>query len=238
MAVFVLIHGGCHGGWCWERVVPLLQAQGHTVLAPDLPGAGQDHARLRDVSLADRAQFVANLINQQSEPVILAGHSMGGLCISSAAELAPENIRALVYLAALLVKDGASMWESVSRVAAPMPELILSEDGKVNRISENSVREFFYNTTPKEWQDHVLPQLREESMAIGATPVHVTAERFGQVPRYYIETRYDRALVPQVQKLFREDWPCRQVFEMATDHSPFYSAPEELAKILEEIAEE
>lgn len=236
MSIFILIHGGCHGGWCWERVVPLLQARGHTVFAPDLPGAGQDKARLRDVTLADRARFVADLVARQPEPVILVGHSMGGAVLSMAAELVPGHIARLVYLAALLLQDGASMWETVQRAPGEMPELIASEDGKGNHIGARSVADLFYNTTERQWLEHVLPQLGEESLAVAAAPVRVTAERFGKVPRTYIETRFDGALTPALQRLMREDWPCEKVYEIATDHSPFYSAPEDLAKIFEEIA--
>jgi len=73
-------------------------------------------------------------------------------------------------------------------------------------------------------------------MAVAATPVRVTAERFGRVPRTYIETRFDRALTPALQRLMRADWPCQERHEIATDHSPFYSAPEDLVEIFEDIA--
>jgi pimeloyl-ACP methyl ester carboxylesterase len=52
MATFVLVHGAWHGGWCWHKIVPLLEAKGHRVLAPDLPGLGEDHTPLADLSLA------------------------------------------------------------------------------------------------------------------------------------------------------------------------------------------
>ena len=52
MATFVLIHGACHGGWCWEKVVPLLEARGHTAYAPDLPGLGKDLTPPATVTLA------------------------------------------------------------------------------------------------------------------------------------------------------------------------------------------
>jgi len=238
MASFVLVHGGCHGGWCWEQVVPLLEAQGHHVLTPDLPGAGKDTTPIRDVTLADRVTFISDLIMRQSEQVILVGHSMGGTVISGVAEMLSHRIAAVVYLAAFMLKNGESMWESAVRVAAPTPELITADDGKVNLISAPSIREFFYNTTPPSVVDNILPRLTEESILIGATPVHVTAGGFGQVPRYYIETGDDRAIVPELQRLMQQDWPCRKVFEIDTDHSPFYSAPETLAAYFQAIAED
>jgi pimeloyl-ACP methyl ester carboxylesterase len=236
MAIFVLIHGGAHGGWCWERMVPLLEGQGHTVLAPDLPGAGQNKTPLRDVTLLDRANFVADLITTQAAPVILVGHSMGGPVISTAAELVPDRVAALVYLTAFLLKDGETLWESTTRIPGPAPELVISEDGRVNHIPPHVAKPMFYNTSPTEWVDRALPRLREESMTIPATPLHVTPERFGRVPRYYIETLRDQAISPALQRLMQADMPCAKVYGMDTDHSPFYSDPEKLSEILGEVA--
>jgi pimeloyl-ACP methyl ester carboxylesterase len=95
VATFVLIHGG----WSWDSIVPLLEKRGHTVLAPDLPGMGDDKTPLQEVSLESWASFVAELIRRQSEPVILVGRSRGGIVISRTAEYIPERIRALVYVA-------------------------------------------------------------------------------------------------------------------------------------------
>ncbi len=43
MSTYVLIHGAWHGGWCWNKVVPLLEQAGHKVIAPDLPSHGKDN---------------------------------------------------------------------------------------------------------------------------------------------------------------------------------------------------
>jgi len=64
MTTFILIHGAWHGGWCWERIVPLLEQQGHRVLAPDLPGMGNDSTPLATITLDYWAQFVADLVRQ------------------------------------------------------------------------------------------------------------------------------------------------------------------------------
>lgn len=78
MSTFVLIHGAAHGGWCWYKVVPLLEKQGHTVLAPDLPSHGRDKTPLAAVTLQLYVDSVCKLLDEQQEPVILVGHSMGG----------------------------------------------------------------------------------------------------------------------------------------------------------------
>jgi pimeloyl-ACP methyl ester carboxylesterase len=236
MASFILVHGGCHGGWCWERAVPLLASRGHTVLAPDLPGAAANQHSLRDVTLADRTRFVTGLIAAQSEPVILVGHSMGGAVVSCAAEAIPDRIGAVVFLAAFLLKDGENMWQAAGRIPRQPPELIISEDGKTNRLGDASLKDMFYNTTPSEWLDRALQKVTDESLTVAASPVHVTQERFGRVPRYYIETLRDEAIEPALQRLMQLDWPCRKVLQLDCDHSAFYSMPGELAGHLDRIA--
>src|SRR5579864_1849577 len=115
MMIFVLVHGAWHGAWCWERVVPQLETRGGRVIAPDLPGMGKDKTPLSKISLALWADFVADVITNQSEPVVLVGHSRGGIVISEAAERVPERIAMLVYLAAFLVPHGTSMWAMMQR---------------------------------------------------------------------------------------------------------------------------
>jgi len=94
MPRFVLIHGAWHGGWCWERVVPLLRAADHEVLASDLPGMGTDRTPFAADVLGQWADFVAALVHEAAEPAVLVGHSRGGLVISEGAERAPDQIRA------------------------------------------------------------------------------------------------------------------------------------------------
>src|SRR4051794_14665010 len=103
MAGFVLIHGRWHGGWCFRAGAARLRAAGHTVVAPDLPGMGGDEAALAAVSLRGWAKFAAQHCRSmkrevEGAPVVLAGHSRGGLVVSQAGELAPEAVDALVYV--------------------------------------------------------------------------------------------------------------------------------------------
>jgi len=86
MGIFVFIHGSGHGGWCWEKVSPLLRQAGHEVVTPDLPGSGNDHTPLRQVSLQSYVNWVGKTLDAQHQPVILVGHSLGGLTITQTAE--------------------------------------------------------------------------------------------------------------------------------------------------------
>jgi pimeloyl-ACP methyl ester carboxylesterase len=101
MGTFILVHGSWHGAWCWERVVPRLQTAGHTVIAVDLPGYGEDHTPVADITLQAYADKVLAAVDAADEPVVLVGWSMGGIVISTVAEQRHERIAHLVYLAAL-----------------------------------------------------------------------------------------------------------------------------------------
>src|SRR5919201_534684 len=103
MSTFVLVHGAWHGGWVWDRVAQQLQESGHKVLAPDLPAHGSDRTPAGQITLRHYVDHVVSCIDSCAEPVVLAGHSMGGIVISSAAERRPESIRALVYVCAFLL---------------------------------------------------------------------------------------------------------------------------------------
>ena len=112
MARFVLVAGAWHGAWCWELVVPMLEAMGHRAQPAELPGMGSDKTPLARLSLELWAQAVADVIDSDPEPVILVGHSRGGVVISQAAELASDRIRLNVYLTAIMMKDGESGLDS------------------------------------------------------------------------------------------------------------------------------
>jgi pimeloyl-ACP methyl ester carboxylesterase len=82
MSTFGLVHGGWNGGWCWEKVVPLLEEAGHEVEAQDLPGLGEDRTPIPEVSLQGYADRISQVLDAQPEPVVLVGHSSGGMIIS------------------------------------------------------------------------------------------------------------------------------------------------------------
>lgn len=95
MSTFVLIHGGWHGAWCWDRVAPLLEQGGHEVVSFDLPGHGEDRTPSVEVTLEGYTDRVVEALDALSEPVVLVGHSLGGTAISQAAERRPEKIEKL-----------------------------------------------------------------------------------------------------------------------------------------------
>ena len=110
---YVLVHGGGHGGWCWERVATPLRAQGHRVYTPTLTGLGErSHLLSPDINLDTHITDVVNGLRWENlTGVILVGHSYGGMVITGVADRAPDRVGQLVYLDAAHPKNGQSLAE-------------------------------------------------------------------------------------------------------------------------------
>ena len=108
MVNYILVHGGWHGAWCWDKVVPLLQAAGQMAYAPTLTGLGEKTALLTpEVGLDTHIQDVVDLIKTKNlQQVILVGHSYSGMVITGVAYRIPDRIAQLVYLDAATPRDG------------------------------------------------------------------------------------------------------------------------------------
>jgi len=236
VANFILVHGAMHGGWCWERIVPLLEGEGHSVVAPDLPGLGQDRTPAAQVTLPGWGRFVADLLERGPGRTILVGHSLGGIAISQAAEYAPDRIGALAYLSAVLPRDGTSAVETTRGGDEARPRMLPSPDGEYITLDPAETRTFLYGETSDEWFAHALSRMTPQPLNVLQTPLRLSGEHFGSVPRAYIECLRDRVLPLHLQRSMQASSPCRPVFQIDTDHSPFYSAPEALAAHLLTIA--
>jgi pimeloyl-ACP methyl ester carboxylesterase len=118
MATYVLVHGGAHGGWCYQKVARRLRVAGHEVHAPTLTGLGErSHLVSRDVDLDLHIRDVVQVLQYEDlHDVILVGHSYGGMVITGVADRAADRIARLVYLDAANAVNGQSLVD----VAGPL----------------------------------------------------------------------------------------------------------------------
>jgi pimeloyl-ACP methyl ester carboxylesterase len=234
MITLILVHGACHGGWCWERVMPLLEAEGVRVVAPDLP---EWQPGARD-PIGFWGEFVADLARAQApeDRVILCGHSRGGVVISAAAEAAPEAVSGLIYLAASLLPRGQTLtgtWRAYTDLAA---EWVAPEPDEASfRIAPGCYQRMFCPDSDTATAAQAEARLRTEPFAAFATPMRITPERFGSVPRAYVETSRDMVIPLDFQRRMEAALPCDPVVTLDADHSPFLAMPERLAEVLIEI---
>lgn len=236
MARFVLVHGSFHGPWCWERFAPLLEAAGHQVTTVALPTAPEE------ADLAGYAASVTGVIDSLAEPVILVGHSMGGIVSAQVSELRPEPLLAVVYVNGLLLRDGESLASFLADNAhLDVDDLVLknmqvSEDGASARFTAGKAPEVFYGSCASEVAEWASTRLGEQRTKVYGDPLRLTPERFGRVRRFYVRGLRDMAVSLAYQDVMLSNTPCEATFDIDGDHSPFLSAPAELAAALTTVA--
>ncbi len=231
MSTFVLVHGAWGGAWCWFKVIPLLQESGHQVIALDLPSHGVDKRATASASLEAYAERVGEVLDACKEPVVLVGHSMGGIVISRAAELRPAKVAKLVYVTAFLLHDGQTLMEMLQADAQGqvLPSVVFSEDQGSATLKEEALRPVFgADCTDADLalaRTLVVPQ----AVAPFTTPVRTSAGNWGKIPRVYVECVNDNAISIALQRAMYAALPCQRVVTMETSHMPMLAAPEALA---------
>jgi pimeloyl-ACP methyl ester carboxylesterase len=236
MSTYILIHGAQHGAWCWRKVTPLLEVKGHTVISPDLPSHGDDQTLPSTVTLPTYTDQICALLNSQKDPVVLLGHSAAGVAITQAAEYCPNQIQALIYLSAFLPRNGESLTALATLdVESLLRTNIVSVAKGVHTVRHEVFHEAFYANCSQEDEAFARLRLKPQAIAPLQTPVVTSAERWGRIPRYYIECTRDRAITLSLQRQMQMHSPCQQTFTINTDHSPFFSTPGELVEILVRI---
>lgn len=242
MSTFVLVHGSWHGAWCWDKITPLLQNAGHRVIAIDLPGHGLDTTPVQEVAFKDYTDRLCSILDNESEKVILVGHSSGGHAISQTAEYRPEKIQTLVYLCAYLPKNDQTVLqiaqsEQRDTTSDTPSAVVLSDDQTYMSLNGDLVKASFYDDCSDEDVLFAKERICPDPMGPFITPVHLTDDNFGSIPRVYIETLKDKAISIGLQRQMYTQSPCKEVITMDTAHSPFFSQPEVLTSHLNHIAQ-
>ena len=240
MKTFILIHGSWHSAWNWHKVRPLLERSGHRVLPIDLPGMGRDKTPIQEVTMEMVVERICTIIDSIEEKVILVGHSKNGIMISQAAERRPDKVEKLVYLAAYLIPNGKTQREySILDLDGVLkPYVIKDEETKSTTLNPAIYKEGLYHDCDDDIIELAKVLLGAEPVVTGITPLQLSDNRFGRVPRYYIECTEDRAVTPFIQQKMYNETPCKKIYKLPTSHSPFFSRPAELVEILKAISKD
>jgi pimeloyl-ACP methyl ester carboxylesterase len=242
MARFVLVHGAFGGAWCWEPVIAPLEAAGHIVDALDLPGSGNDETPVADVSLDAYAGRVCATLAARPEPAVLVGYSMGGVVITQAAQECAERIASLVFVCAFMPSNGQSLLDMTRLPEAAgdqiQENLTIEGDPPVAVLSAEATARVIYNDCTSEQAAWAVSKRRAQPVAPYTTPVQIDDAKLAAIPRYYVLTARDQALMQPLQRRMIREHPCERVFELDADHAPFLSATDELVAALLEVAAE
>jgi pimeloyl-ACP methyl ester carboxylesterase len=238
MKTFILIHGSWHSAWNWHKVIPILESEGHKVIAIDLPGMGRDKTPIEEVKMKRTVGKICKLIDSIEGKAILVGHSKNGIMISQAAEFRPEKVEKLIYLAAYLIPNGKTQKSySMLDIEGVLKPFIKVNDGNYASVLQDEIyKEGLYHDCEDIITELAKLLLSEEPIESGMFTLQLTEENFGNIPRYYIECTEDRAVTPFIQRKMYTEMPCKKVYSIATSHSPFFSQPVALSNIFCEIA--
>lgn len=222
MPPILLIHGSCHGAWCWRDTLPHLP----NASAIDLPGHGQDRTPLDQITLDLYVEAILDLI---TTPVVLVGHSMAGYPITAAALRAPEKIARLVYVCAYVPQAGQSLADM--RRSGPCQPLLEAIETSADRLSfsfrPELVAEKLYHDCPTSAVDFALAHLGPQAIKPQSTPMPAGTVT---VPRRYVLCQDDRAIPPEYQTTMCQSFV--DIRHLNSSHSPFFSAPLALAKAI------
>jgi len=234
----VLVHGAFENAQVWGHVTAKLEADGYKVVAVDLPGRPGAPAAPDKVSLDLYRDTVVTALDKLHRPAVVVGHSFGGIVIAAAAEQAPKKIKTLVFVAAYLPHDGDSLVSMAQQDADAKigPHLQIDKEKGIASIEYSARADLFANGGPEGLRKAIPDLILDEPLAPLATPVHVSAARFGKVDKVYIHTAMDQVISPSFQAKMVASTPVRSEYTLQTGHTPFLTDPDGLANAIEAAA--
>jgi pimeloyl-ACP methyl ester carboxylesterase len=241
MATFVLVHGACHGGWCWRKLIPLLRGAGHEVYTPTLTGLGERaHLGNPEVGLATHVQDIVKMLEYEDlTDVVLVGHSYAGMVITGVAHAVPGRLAHLVYLDAFVPEDGQSMLDlGPPERREAMPRRVREEgDGwllpsLVPVPWEQFVRDVYLVTDEAEvaW---LTARLGPQPFKTFTDPVSATNPAAAALPRTYIRCRdYPNPAFDRFAAQAATPGSGWRHHLLPTSHDAMVTMPRELATLL------
>lgn len=236
---YILVHGAWQAPFVWQEVKANLEKQGNKVIVVELPGHGDDYTSPATITLDVYKQKVIDAVATIDGKVILVGHSLGGMIISSVAEAMPSKIEKLVYVAAYLPVSGQNL-DNLAHMDPDsqlgMGNLIFNNDAGIVDVKPDQIINLFIQDGTPEIQNLVVKNYRTEPLTPFINPVTLTEQNFGSVKKVYIKTLQDHVVSPYLQNKMIATGKVESVYEINTGHSPFLSQPNELSWILTKIA--
>ncbi|XP_028796599.1 putative methylesterase 11, chloroplastic isoform X2 [Neltuma alba] len=248
---FVLVHGGGFGAWCWYKTIALLEEGGFKVDAIDLAGSGVDSFDTNNItSISQYVKPLTDFLDKlpEGEKVILVGHDIGGACISYAAELFPLKISKAVFISAAMLISGQSTLDIFSQQVGSndllqRSQIFLYSNGKDQPpssidLDKSLLRDLLFNHSPAKDVALASVSMRPIPFAPVLEKLSLSDLRYGSVRRFYIVTPEDNAISVTLQENMINANPPEKVFRLkGADHSPFFSKPQALHKLLVEISQ-
>ncbi len=235
-ATLVLVHGSNHGGWCWQRLTPLLEAAGHRVYTPTLTGLAERADELtREVGLSTHVADVAELIEAKDlEQVTLVGHSYAGAVVNGAAEVVADRIAQIVYLDAFLPRDGESVLDTEPPESREAFLKIAREQGDGWRLPPQQGFLDRWGLTDPADRSWVWEQLTDMPLLASTEPLSAPTAAARRLPRTFIDLVAPKN-AGTVTATTRAREEGLEMLQIATGHDAMVTEPARLAELLEAI---
>jgi pimeloyl-ACP methyl ester carboxylesterase len=219
----VLVHGAFADGSSWDKVIPLLEARGLHVVAVQNPLS----------SLADDAAATKRVIDAQNGPVVLVGHSWGGVVITQAGN--DDKVKALVYVAAFAPDNGQSISDMLKGKPAPVWAGALQKDSAgFLTLSTDAIVHDFAQDLP-EAQARVVAATQGPWFS-GCTDDKVTDAAWHKKPSWFVVTGQDRMIDPAAQRVMASQIGATAV-NVEASHVVMLSQPRVVANAIIAAAE-
>ncbi len=216
--------------------MPYLAAAGLDAHALDLPGNGTDDVDPAAVSLDLYVGSVVRRLNAIDGRVSIVAHSGGGIVASQVAQIRPDKVERIAYVAGMMLPDGAAFAEVVAPViehdpgaAGIGPHLVWSDDRLTSRVPPVAAKHVFFHDCSARAAETAAGRLTPQPEGGRAVRPRLSPDRFGQVPRLYVEAEADRSVVLAVQRRMQALVPGAKVASLPTGHVPQLAAPKLLA---------
>src|SRR5438552_13210177 len=215
----VLVHGGFVDGSGWEDVYQILRKDGYNVSIVQNP----------TLSLADDVAATKRIVARERGPVILVGHSYGGVVITEAGN--DPRVAGLVYIAAFAPDQGESVAALIKDPppGAPVPPILPPQDGFLFLDREKFAASFAADVDPD------LAAFMADSQVpwgVDALAGAITEPAWRTKPSWYLVTTEDRMIPPDAQR-FMSHRANAKVVETAASHSVYVSQPAAVAALIE-----
>jgi pimeloyl-ACP methyl ester carboxylesterase len=218
----VLVHGGFVDGSGWESVYDILKHDGYAVSIVQNPTA----------SLAEDVAFTKRVLDQQSGPVVLVGHSYGGAIITEAGNAA--NVKALVYITAFAPDAGESVQTLIKDPppGAPVPPILPPQDGWLMLDNAKFAAAFAADVPPKKAQFMADSQVPWNVAALGGT---ISTPAWKSKPSFYLVVDGDHMIPVQAQRAMAARAHAT-VVNTKGSHAIYVSNPKVVAALIEQAA--
>ncbi|KAK3162946.1 hypothetical protein QOZ80_1BG0095700 [Eleusine coracana subsp. coracana] len=253
---FVLLHGVCHGAWCWYKVATILEFAGHRVTALDMAACGARPGRAEDVaSFEEYSRPLLDVVAAlpPEEKAVLVSHSFGGQSLALAMERFRDKVAVAVFVSAAMPAAGKPMtfvFEQFSQETGP--DFLMDCTHRTGGNPQNPMPTFLlgpqylakrlYQLSPPEDLTLARAMVRPSRQFLNDAVMKgnvLTAERYGAVRRVYVVSEDDASWSAEFQRRMASWNPGTVVKALqGADHMPMFSKPRELAELLVEITEE